>query len=219
MQPTYIPWLGYFDMIDKVDVFVFLDDVQLERRSWQVRNRIKGAIGEIWLTIPVKKTKIRDDLTINNAQINNDESWKNKHLKTIKLNYGKGPFFSEIYDFLNKEYRNVESLADFNIKVIKDISTKIGITTTFLRSSEIKEVKGSKDQRLFNICNAIGACSYLSPKGSKQYLNKHNKGGVFAESNVGLYYHSYEHPEYTQLYGSFVPYMGVYDLLFNVGFG
>lgn len=79
MQPTYIPWIGYFDMMDKVDTFVFYDDVQLSKRSWQVRNRIKGINGEIWLTIPVRKNTDRENTFINQAKINSSEKWLTKH--------------------------------------------------------------------------------------------------------------------------------------------
>ena len=85
MQPTFFPWIGYFDLIDQVETFVFFDDVQLVKRSWQVRNRIKSANGELFLTIPIKKNKIRDELLISEAEIAYDENWQNKHLKTLNL--------------------------------------------------------------------------------------------------------------------------------------
>jgi len=218
MQPTYIPWIGYFDMIDKVDIFVVYDDVQLSKRSWQVRNRIKGSSGEIWLTIPIKKTKKREDLLIKDASPNEDENWRQKHLKTIEFNYKKSPHFQEVFNFLIKFYNNNYNLSTFNSLLITNISKKIGIQTKFIFASGLNNILGQKDHRLVNICKEINATEYLSPQGSAEYINEKNKGGEFVNNNIELFYHDYEHPIYPQLYGKFIPYMGIYDLLFNVGF-
>ena len=218
MQPTYIPWIGYFDLIDKVDTFVFYDDVQLAKRSWQVRNKIKSANGELWLTLPVKKTKKRDDLLINEALLNNEEKWNKKHLNSIALNYKKSEYFNDVFEIIEGVYVKAIQLADFNIELIKLISNKIGITTEFINSSSLKDIKGQKDYRLVQICKAINSNIYLSPQGSANYINEVNKGGEFVKNNIDLYYHAYKHPIYKQLYSEFIPYIGIYDLLFNVGF-
>jgi hypothetical protein len=94
MQPTFFPWIGYFDLIDQVESFVFYDDVQLVKRSWQVRNRIKSANGELFLTIPIKKNKTRDELLISEAEIAYDENWQSKHLKSIESAYKKADHFT-----------------------------------------------------------------------------------------------------------------------------
>ena len=217
MQPTYIPWIGYFDMIDSVDVFVFLDDVQLERRSWQVRNRLKGANGEVWLTLPIKKTRQRDYLVISGAVLDNDKRWIKKHLKTIELNYCKAPFYDEVFPIIKSKYDNPTSLRDFNVEIIKSISENLGVATRFVCSSSLDQSGGSKDDKLVGICKALGADSYLSPKGSLGYIDRTNKGGSFVDNDIDLYYHNYLHPLYKQQFGDFIPYMGIYDLLFNEG--
>ncbi len=217
MQPTYIPWIGYFDLIDKVDIFVFYDDVQLAKRSWQVRNRIKSSNGEVWLTLPIKKTKKRDDLIIKEALLNNEEKWIKKHLNTIKLNYKKSKFFNEVYPDIENVYFNATLLSDFNIKLIKLISRRIGINTTFINSSSLQNIEGQKDFRLVQICKALQIKKYLSPQGSAEYINEKQKGGEFVNNNIELYYHNYKHPQYKQLYNNFIPYLGVLDLLFNEG--
>jgi len=219
MQPTYIPWIGYFDMIDKVDVFVFLDDVQMERRSWQVRNRLKGANGEVWITLPVKKSKHRDLLTISEAVLNNEEQWIKKHIKTIELNYRNSTFFSEVFPCIKEMYNNPVSLRDFNVGIVKNIAEKINIDTRFIYSSSLKEICGIKDDKLAAICKEIGADNYLSPQGSMGYINRNKEGGAFAENKIDLFYHNYSHPIYRQQFGDFIPFMGIFDLLFNEGFG
>jgi len=219
MQPTYNPWIGYFDLIDKVDVFIFLDNVQLVRRSWQVRNRIKTQKGELFLTIPIRKTKPREELTIKDAEINDDENWRYKHIKAIEYNYRKSPHFEEVFPLIRSLIdNNLRFLADFNINLITTIARRIGIRTPFVRASDLGKVEGKKDVLLVNICKKMNCSEYISPRGSAVYIESQEPGGFFAKNSINLFYHSYEHPVYSQLYGSFLPYMGVFDLLLNEGF-
>ena len=218
MQPTYIPLLVYFDLIDKVDYFVFFDDVQLTKRSWQVRNKIKSANGELWLSIPIKKTKSRDETLLNNAIPNYETGWIEKHLKSIEFNYKKAKYFSDIFDFLMKFYTKTNTLSEFNSRLIIEIVKKIGIETKLIYSSQLENIEGAKDVRLVNICKKINTDEYLSPQGSAVYINEKQQGGSFVDNNIKLFYHDYQHPVYNQLYGDFIPYIGIYDLLFNEGF-
>ncbi len=219
MQPTYNPWLGYFDLMDKVDIFVYLDNVQLAKRSWQVRNRIKTSQGELFLTIPIKKTKKREKTLIYEAVINDEENWRKKHLKALELNYRKAPYFDEVFPFVNKLiFNDINILGDFNINIIEAIKDKIGIKTKTLKTSQLKDLKGKKDELLVNICKKLNCDTYVSPQGSACYIEKGKPGGLFTENNIDLYYHNYKHPAYNQLYGDFLPYMGIFDLLFNEGF-
>ena len=219
MQPTYLPWLGYFDLIDQVDIFVFLDNVQLTRRSWQVRNKIKTKKGELYLTIPVKKLKSRDETTLHRAQIDLNNSWKKKHLKSLQLSYQKAPYFNKIYPFIEKLINtNEKILSKFNINIIKKICQKIGLKKKFIKASELKNIFGRKDALLVTICQAIGCNSYLSPQGAKDYIERKSSGGEFAKNKIDLYYHHYNHPVYNQLYSDLISHLSVVDLLFNYGF-
>lgn len=219
MQPTFFPWIGFFDMIDQVDTFVLYDDVQLAKRSWQVRNKIKNQNGEFFLSVPVKKTKNRDDLLICETEISYDENWQIKHLKNIETSYRKTHYFEEVYNFIKETYcLDHKLLSNFNINFILDISKKIGIKTNFLKSSELNDIKGFKDVRLASICKKINTEIYLSAQGSASYIEAEKPGGEIVNNSIQLYYHFYKHPVYNQMYGSFIPYMSVIDLLFNVGF-
>lgn len=217
MQPTYLPWLGYFAMIDNVDLFVFLDDVQLTKRSWQVRNRIKGIDGkEIMLSIPLH-TKGRDNTMICDASFA-DSDWYKRHMSIIKQNYSKAPYYDEIMILLQTVYeKHFLFLSDLNIELISSICKYLGITTPLYKSSDICGKNGKKDDLLVDICNKMKINSYLSAKGSSVYIEKNNKGGAFANASIRLEYQNYEHPIYNQLGVNFVPYMGVIDLLFNEG--
>lgn len=219
MQPTYMPWIGYFSMIDKVDTFVFLDDVQLVQRSWQVRNKIKSNDKELMLTIPLMKDRSREDMFINNTSYNRQENWKEKHLKAIKHSYAKARYFDEVYSFIQGLYASEQpSVAHFNMNIIINICNKLGITTNIMTSSDLDKKEGKKDVLLANICEALHADCYLSAQGSAEYIEAKSPGGEFARRNIELYYHMYHHPTYTQLGQTFIPYIGIFDILFNEGF-
>lgn len=220
MQPTFNPWLGYFDMMDKVDEFIYFDDVQLSKQSWQVRNRILTANGELFLIIPVEKSVHFDELLISSANIHYGRNWVEKHLKNFEAAYRKSQYFKEVYEMLESHYGlNITTLAEFNCSLIESIKNMIGITTKTFRSSAINDITGSKDERLVNICKKQNATMYLSARGSSEYIERLTPGGEFTKNDIELYYHNYCPKNYPQIHSkSFIPYLGVVDLLFNVGF-
>ena len=216
MQPTYMPWLGYFSMIDQVEEFVFLDNVQLVNRSWQVRNKIKFNDAEKMLTIPVDKSKHRDDRQIYNTKYYGVE-WKDSHLGSIRLAYSKSQYFMEVMPFLNDLYLgDYNSIGDMNERFIIEICNKIGINTKFYFSKKMN-VEGHKDKLLVDICKKLNADAYLSAMGSASYIESENPAGEFGRCGIELYYLNYDHPEYKQIGNGFIPYIGIYDLIFNVG--
>lgn len=218
MQPTYFPWMGYFDLIDQADWFIFLDDVKLVRQSWMVRNRIKTSNGPIFLTIPIAKDKKSENLLIKEAVIVNNKPWRKKHLKSIFYEYKKSDYFDELYPWIEKIINYpTDSLADFNIHGIKTICKIVGIEQELKRSSDIGVKNLSKDSKLLEICRRYHCDIYLSPQGSSDYLEEKNPGGAFQGSEIELFYHNYTHPTYPQLHGSFISHMCIIDLLFNVG--
>jgi len=213
MQPTYLPWIGYFDLIDQADTFVFLDSVQFDKRSWQQRNRIKTYNGELFLTVPVK-TKGRRNQKISEVEIDCTQDFPKKHLRTIEHNYSKAEYFAYYWDELNsllkQDYRY---LVELNIALTKWFKRMLGIHAELVRSSML-DVKGRKVQLLVEICNSVGAKRYLSPIGSRKYIEKTN---LFEKQGIELYYQNYSHPEYIQLFKGFIPYMSILDLLLNEG--
>ena len=219
MQPTYIPWLGYFDLIDQVDKFVFLDNVKLEKSSWQVRNRIKTRQGELYLTIPVNTPQGRMHTLINETLIDNKQPWQEKHLKSITHSYKDAAFFNEVFSFLERLLtKRIDALSPLNIAVIKEISAKLGIATQFIKASDLAGITGVRELRIVSICKTLGCEYYLSPIGASGYIEKYSPGGQLVKNGLQLYYQNYEHPIYSQLYGTFTPFMSVIDLFFNCGF-
>ena len=218
MQPTFFPWVGYFDLIDTADKFVLYDDVQFTKQSWQCRNHIKTANGVTWLTVPLKKHALA--AKINQVEINNSKPWVLKLLKTLFYNYQKAPYFNEVYTFIEQIFRDIEYrlLSDLTIEIIREIVTKLGITTDLLLSSAIDGIGELRDEKLVHICQKLGCDNYLSAKGSSLYIEAEQPGGIFSEQNINLRYQNYIHPDYKQNYGKFEPYMSIIDLLFYEGF-
>ncbi|MCT4665385.1 MAG: WbqC family protein [Flavobacteriales bacterium] len=217
MQPTFFPWLGYFDLIDNADHFVFYDDVQFVKQSWQVRNRIKTANGVQYINVLTKKNNL--DSNINEIQIEYKKPWKKKLLKTIFYTYQKAPFFNEVYPFLeNILKKDFENLAENNLFLVREIANKIGIKTIFHISSELQSLDGTKDARLVDICHELKCKTYLSPYGSSIYIEEHQPGGAFTDHQIELLYQNYQHPKYDQAFGEYISHLSIIDVLFYVGF-
>ena len=174
----------------------------------------KGLLnGELMLTVPVL-TKGRFDQKIYDVMIDISKKFETKHFNSICSNYKKSRYFEflvvELEEIFNSE---INKLADLNIRLIEWLTSKMGINTKFVFSSQL-DTKGSKTELLANICKKINADHYLSPAGSKEYIEENN---IFSKSGIQLSYQDYQHPTYNQLYGDFIPYMSVIDLLFNEG--
>jgi hypothetical protein len=213
MQPTYLPWIGYFSLMDQSDIFIFLDSVQFDKRSWQQRNRIKTAQGEKYLTVPVL-TKGRGNQKICEVEIDESQNFVGKHLRTIENVYSKAPFFTEYWDaFSSLLNRKHMLLADLNIDLIQWFKDIIGIKVEFEKSTKFNP-QGNKVELLVNLCNTIGADKYLSPQGSKSYIEKNN---LFDSNKIELEFQQYTHPMYRQSHNVFIPYLSILDLIMNEG--
>jgi len=209
MQPTYLPWLGYFSLMKNVDTFVILDDVQFEKRSWQQRNRIISDGLEIMLTVPVLKTSSN---LIKNIKIDKASTYYKKHLKTILQSYSKSRYLSEHMDFFSKIYCNqFDKLIDLNMQFISYVKSFLKIETNIIFSSHLS-VEGQKEHKLLNICKKIYATKYISPIGSVGYLRD---GAYFSDAGIEFEYFNYQHPNYKQLTDEFIPKMSIIDILLN----
>lgn len=214
MQPTFLPWVGYFALIDRVDEFIYLDHVQFDKRSWQQRNKIKTPNGSIWVTVPVV-TKGLSGQSIADVVINqSNPDFPEKLIRSIEHNYKKAPFFSqyspEVFALLRQEGI---SLRDLNCSLIDFYCGVVGIEAPKKFSSSMS-VDGNKAALLVDICQKVDTNVYISPKGSENYISCSSD---FDEAGIVVEYFEYEHPVWQQLYGEFDPYMCFLDLLFNVG--
>jgi hypothetical protein len=214
-QPTYLPWLGYFDLLDQVDQFVLLDTVQFEKQSWQQRNRIKTPTGLLWLTVPVV-FRGRLGQRIVDVEIRETEFWHD-HLRAVELNYRRTPFFGDYYPAWSELMRTASSdlrLAELNVTLLRWLTQALGNKTPMVRSSELGVV-GKRTHLLAEICGVLGATTYVSPLGSAEYLL--NELSVLTGRGVDVVFQHYEHPTYSQPFPPFQSHASVLDLLFNEG--
>lgn len=215
-QPTYLPWLGYLKMIQSVDVFVFLDNVQFEKQSWQSRNRIKNNLDQpIWLSVPVKTQALNTrlcDIEIASTKFN----WQKKHLNSIQTYLGKTPYLDQVLALLDLSFQqSFQYLADLNIDIISHLCQKLEINTKLIRASSM-DVTGQKTDLLLTILQQLEADYYLANLGSKAYLDK--EADRFAGLDIELAYHEWKHPVYDQRGHEFVGSLSWVDPVAYLGF-
>jgi len=215
MQPTYLPWLGYFDLIDQSHVFVFHDNVQFEKQSWQQRNRIKTSQGGQWLSVPVYQSSTQTIIEVSIVQIGTIADWRRKHWKSLATSYQKAPFWSTYGPVLEEVYqRKWEKLSELNIHLIHLFSRWLGLSSRVVRASELPSLPLARAERLVALCKMFEADVYLSPAGSRSYLESDE---LFQKNGISLVFQQYDHPEYPQLHGGFISHLSVLDLLMNCG--
>ncbi len=219
-QPHYLPWIGYFEMIDRADLFVFLDDVQYVTREWKNRNRIrKTATGQYakWLTVPVAKQDRSApicDVSISTTA----GDWVRRHLDALITVYKGAPFFEDHIGWIeeNLSEHRVGKLADLNVHLATDICSIFGIDTELVRSSKLG-IAGKREEKLRAICKELGATTYLANNATAEYV----PAGYFEERQIDFQVQDYSHPVYKQLHRdqalSFVSHLSIVDLLFNAG--
>lgn len=212
LQPSYLPWLGYFDQLYKSDVFVLYDDVQFDKHGWRNRNRIKTPTGVQWLTVPVL-TRGENKPTNRDVRIDGRQPWGPRHLRTLQANYAKAPAFGSVFALLEPVLSKPWTmLMDLNWAVLGAICDFLGLRRDVRFSSDLG-VAGQRTERLVRICDALGADRYLTGDAAREYLDE----SLFAERGIRLEYHHYRHPVHAQLHGEFVPYLSIVDLLMNHG--
>ncbi len=212
LQPSYIPWRGYFDLIHRADTFVFYDDVQYDKGGWRNRNRIKTPRGSKWLTIPVRKRGVVSGKIPINAIKTVDDRWAAKHLEALWRSYASAPYFDGAW--LERLYSDPPPLlAELTISMTIELASRLGIRDTrFIRSSELHAI-GRKTDRLIEVLREVGATQYLTGRAASNYLDPQK----FADAGIALEWIPYDYPEYPQLHPPFDPFVTVLDLLFMTG--
>ena len=213
MQPTYMPWAGYFNLIARVDVFVFLDDVQFEKQSWQNRNKVLVNGQPHWLTVPVRRRHLDD--RINTIETDETRGWRRKHMELLKLNYSKHPYARQMFDLVEEILEPHDGrLCGMNKRIIRRVSALLGLSPAFVSSGDLG-IEGHRSERLMDICSHFGCDSYLSPGGASEYLAE---DGIFGTSEVALEFQTFEAAPYPQRGSAeFVSHLSILDLIANLG--
>lgn len=213
LQSNYIPWKGYFDLINDADVFIFYDEVKYTKNDWRNRNKIYSANGEQWLTIPIFKEAV--NLKISEVKMQTP-SWQQLHFKSLYYAYKKAPCFSQIESLINEVYleREWTYLIDINRYLIERIARMIGIQTRF-EDSKAFDLSGERVERLINILNQSGATHYISGPSAKKYLS--GSEHLFEKNGIELIYKDYSgYIPYKQMREPFTHAVSIIDTLANV---
>ncbi len=216
VQSNYIPWKGYFDLIDSVDEFVLLDTVEYTTRDWRNRNQIKTPNGPLWLSIPVR-TKGRRHQAIEDVEIT-DHTWTAMHLESIRHAYGRAPFFDQVHPVLVGLYAaaaGLDRLSAVNRLFLEGLGAELAVTTPLTDASAHPGVPGaSATARLVQICCDVGATHYVSGPAAKAYMEVEQ----FRAAGIEVEWFSYGgYTEYVQLHGPFEPAVSIVDTLMMLG--
>ncbi len=212
MQPTYIPWSGFFNLIANVDVFVLLDDAQFERSTWHHRNKILSQGQSLLLSIPIKRSGLFRKIN----EVHSDDSigWRKKHIQSITQNYSKAKFKNEISSVLDIIEKEGGSLSDLNISIINNVVELLDLNVKIYLASELN-VAGKRTQRVIDICDYFGINNYFSPIGSKEYLLADH---YYSHTDNRLFFQQYSPDIYPQIGGSgFISHLSILDVIANLG--
>lgn len=222
MQPTYLPWAGFFNLIAEVDRFVFLDDAQFSKSSWHNRNRLLIQGETKWITVPVAHSGLPG---LDAIAVRDTQNWRRKHINMLRAGYGRHGHFADIETLFDAiDDTALTTLADININIIAKISRHLGLADKFLRASTLA-IEAPRTQRLIKICEALDCGEYLSPAGARDYLLE---DGDFAASPIELAFQQYRPRPYFQkgrkgqegqkgAEPGFVSHLSIVDVIANMG--
>ncbi|MGB1286655.1 MAG: WbqC family protein [Aggregatilineales bacterium] len=213
-QSNYIPWKGYFDLINMADELILFDSVQYTRRDWRNRNKIKTPNGTQWLTIPVLNKGKYGQQAIHETEIKGTQ-WRKEHWKSIKFNYARSPYFEQYAERFKGLYLDSEeeNLSQVNYVFLKTVCDILEIDTKISWSMDYGVIEG-KTERLIDLCHKANGDTYLSGPAARDYMDE----DAFADADIQVQYMNYDdYREYEQLFPPFVQGVSVLDLLFNTG--
>ena len=212
-QPEYLPWMNLFLKISKCEKFIFLDNVQYSRRSFQNRNIISKNEKLYYLTVPLKYSE-RNTL-IKDIQIDYSQNWIEDHISKIKNCYSNTTYYDEVSNLIYEEYKKkYRYLNDLNKSLIKKFSKKMNLKCEFISANSL-DVFGKKSDLILNICKHLKASEYITGMGSKNYLEEEK----FLKEKIKILYQKPKDNEYHQLNSKkFIQNLSIIDFLFNMGF-
>jgi len=212
-QPQYLPWLGYFDKMARVDMFVLLDTVQFKKNEWQNRNRIRTAAGWQWLTIPVHH---RFPMCIADVRIDDTAGWRRKHKEALRQAYTRAPHRDEVLpvvcDLID---RPVGDLATLNTLCVTALAGLLGVATRVAPASSLADLPDGPDARLIALCRRFGAGTYLAGRGGHDYMDL----DAWRRAGIAVEFQEFRHPVYPQGHPGFEPNLSAVDALMHLGPG
>lgn len=211
VQPCYLPWKGYFHLIQSVDHFVFFDDVQYPRgRTWRNRNQIIVNGAPKWINVPVDSSAWR--LNINEVAIR--EPYAAEHWRLIVEGYRKAAYFEQYEAPIGEIVRHEDNmLCRLTVHQTRALCRLLGIETRTSLSSELGITGLYKTDRLVEMCRRLGATEYVSGPSARDYMEPEK----FEAAGIKLSYFQYDYPPYRQLSDQFTHFVSIVDMIFNLG--
>ena len=214
-QPTYMPWMGYFEAISRADIWISLNSVQFERQSWQSRNRVLSPDGSTtYITVPTRRAALSTPLK--DILIAEEHPWAMKHLKTIRSSLTKAAFREEALDLVEPILLDhPRHLADLNYSLIQRFAKALGFEPEWVDASDLND-DGKRSELVVNLIRAVGGDHYYSAAGSETYMSA--EADQWDHSGICVEFQRWEHPSYKQLGGRlFVSHLSIIDAIANVG--
>lgn len=213
MQPYFLPYLGYFQLLNSVENFVIYDDIEFTKKGWINRNRFLLNGKDYLFSLPLKKDS--DYLDVKDRRLaENYISDAQKILRRIKSGYQKAPYFEETYPLIEKCFLFAESnLFKFILNSLKIICAHLNIQTNILISSCLKITPGLKgENRVIAICKYLKANNYINAIGGIELYDKNN----FARNDIELSFIRMKNIHYRQFENDFIPHLSILDvMMFN----
>lgn len=212
MQPYFLPYIGYWQLLNAVDEYVIYDDVNFIKQGWINRNRILVDGKPFYFNLPMLGAS--SNKRINEIRVNQSGKLLNKNLRTIEMAYRRAPYFSQVYPLMRKIMNdNEEILSCFILDSIKLICEYIGIKTTILVSSSLKKNNTLKGKdKVLHICSLLGATEYYNAIGGRTLYSF----SQFEERGIKLNFLQTDPIEYLQFGNDFQPNLSILDvMMFN----
>jgi hypothetical protein len=213
MQPSFLPWAGYFNLIAHSENFIFLTDAEFSKGSWHNRNQVLIEGKKSWITCPIERAGLHS--AIDSIHLKSGNQWREKMTRTLTHSYAKAPFLNELTFILDIIKNSADlSLVELNIRLIKDISKELSLDTKFSESRQLN-INLDRSRKLEALILSKNCTKYLSPVGAKEYLLE---DGVLPSSTIELSFQEYTPKNYTQFKSQdFVSYLSIFDVIANLG--
>lgn len=220
LQPAYLPWLGFFDQMRRVDAFIIADEMPYSSSGWAHRNRVRGPHGPVWLTLPGRP---RRGQRIMDVALDPAVPWAREHLQRLRHFYGRSPFAAELLDGLAEALDpGARTLPAASLPVLRFMAARFGLATPLVVSSaeglEARYAATFPDtpgptHRIIAFLQALGATELLEGASGASYLDV----ALCEAHGIRVVFQHYAHPIYRQLHEPFVSHLSALDLLLCAG--
>lgn len=220
LQPGYLPWLGFFDQLKRVDAFIIADEMPYSSSGWAHRNRVRGPHGPVWLTLPGRPHRGH---RIMDVPLDPAVPWADEHVQKLRHFYGRSPHAAELLrglaDALDPGAR---TLVDASLPALRFLAARFGLTTPLVVSSaeRLEDRYGAMfpdrpgpTHRIIAFLKALGADELLEGASGESYLDV----ALCEAHGIKVVFQHYAHPVYPQLREPFVSHLSALDLLLCVG--